>query len=109
MINNSRWLQVLIIELVIIASLYLVQLLGGFLMNFSGIWLLFFLSWLLAFALRPLIRGLVRLSVPQPLAVLIVYIALVLVFVAGGIVLFPQLTAQLTTLQKNWDNYLTQA
>ena len=109
MINNSRWLQVLIIELVIIASLYLLQLVGGFLMQFSGIWLLFFLSWLIAFALRPPIRGLARVGVPQPLAVILVYIALVMVFVAGGIVLFPQLTAQLTTLQNNWDNYVTQA
>jgi predicted PurR-regulated permease PerM len=109
MINSSRWVQVLIIELVIIASLYLLQLVGGFLMQFSGIWLLFFLSWLIAFALRPPIRGLARVGVPQPLAVLVVYIALVMLFVAGGIVLFPQLTAQLTALQNNWDNYVTQA
>ncbi len=109
MINNSRWLQVLIIELVIIAALFLVQQIGTFLMQFAGIWLLFFLSWLLAFALRPLIRALGRGSIPHPLAVLIVYIGLILVFVGVGVVIFPQLTNQLTDLQKNWDTYAQQA
>ena len=37
MMNNSRWLQVLIIELVIIAALFLVQQVGGFLLQFAGI------------------------------------------------------------------------
>lgn len=108
MMNNSRWLQVLIIELVIIATLFLVQQLGTFLLQFAGIWLLFFLSWLLAFALRPLIRAAARLM-PHPLAVLLVYIGLILVFVGVGIVLFPQLANQLTDLQQNWNSYAQQA
>jgi predicted PurR-regulated permease PerM len=107
-LNNSRWLQVLIIELVIIAALFLLQQIGGFLMQFAGIWLLFFLSWLLAFALRPLIRAAARLM-PHPLAVLLVYIGLILVFVGVGIILFPQLTNQLTDLQQNWNSYVQQA
>jgi predicted PurR-regulated permease PerM len=108
-INNSRWLQVLIIELVVIATLFLLQLVGGFLLQFSGIWLLFFLAWLIAFALSPLIRALTRLGVPHGLSVLVVYIGLVLVFVGVGIVIFPQLTAQLTSLQANWNSYVDQA
>jgi predicted PurR-regulated permease PerM len=108
MINNSRWLQVLIIELVIIAALFLVQQIGAFLMQFAGIWLLFFLSWLLAFSLRPLIRAAER-AMPHPLAVLIVYLGLVLVFVGVGVILVPQLVNQLTDLQRNWDAYADQA
>jgi predicted PurR-regulated permease PerM len=108
MMNNSRWLQVLIIELVIIAALFLVQQVGGFLLQFAGIWLLFFLSWLLAFALRPLVRASARVM-PHPLAVLLVYIGLILVFVGVGIVLFPQLANQLTDLQQNWNAYANQA
>src|SRR5689334_14681110 len=100
MINNSRWLQVLIIELVLIAALFLVQQIGGFLMQFAGIWLLFFLSWLLAFALRPAIRALARVM-PHPLAVVIVYLGLVMVLVGVGVILFPQLVNQLTDLQRN--------
>jgi predicted PurR-regulated permease PerM len=108
MINNSRWLQVLIIELVLIAALFLVQQIGGFLMQFAGIWLLFFLSWLLAFALRPAIRALARVM-PHPLAVVIVYLGLVMVLVGVGVILFPQLVNQLTDLQRNWDAYVQQA
>ena len=46
---------------------------------------------------------------PHPLAVLLVYIGLMLVFVGVGIVLFPQLANQLTDAAKNWNAYANQA
>ena len=68
-----------------------------------------FLAWLVAFALRPPIRAVTALGLPKPLAVVLIYIALVLVFVGIGVVIFPQLTAQLTALPANWNSYVNQA
>ena len=108
MINNSRWLQVLIVELVIIATFYLLQIFGGMLAQFANIFLLFFLAWLLAFALRPLIRALGGLGVPLPLSVILIYLALVFVFVGIGLVIIPQLTAQLNNLNAHQQDYYNQ-
>jgi predicted PurR-regulated permease PerM len=54
--QRTPWLNILIILLVIIAAIYLAQLLWQFLSGFSDIILLFVLAWLVAFALAPLVE-----------------------------------------------------
>jgi predicted PurR-regulated permease PerM len=70
--QNNRWLQILIILLVIIASAWLAGQVWGFLLQFSNIILLFFLSWLIAFILRPIARWLNRRGMPYVLSVAVV-------------------------------------
>ena len=69
--NNNRWLQALIILLVIIAATWIMGQVWMLLIQFASIILLFFLAWLLAFALSPLARRLQAWGVGQLLASLI--------------------------------------
>ena len=52
---RSTWLNILIILLVIIAAAYLAQLVWGFFSGFSDIILIVVLSWLVAYALGPIV------------------------------------------------------
>lgn len=55
MIPRSRWVNTLVILLVIICALYLAQVLLQFLSGFADIILLFVLAWLVSFSLSPLV------------------------------------------------------
>jgi predicted PurR-regulated permease PerM len=99
--QNNRWLQALIILLVIIASAWLAGWVWSFLMQFSNIILLFFLAWLLAFILRPIARWLTAQGLPYTLSVGVVYLILALLFVIGGLLLVPVITEQVGQLYNN--------
>lgn len=103
--QGNRWLQTLIVLLVIIASAWLAGQVWTFLMQFSNIILMFFLSWLLAFVLSPLARALQRRGIPRTLAVGIVYLGLATLFVLGVWLLVPPITEQVSQLQRNFDQY----
>src|SRR5438105_935722 len=104
--QTNRWLQTLIVLLVIIAALFLAGLMWSFVIQFSSVILLFFLSWLLAFVLRPTARWLTGKGMPYTLSVLVVYIALATVFMLGGFLLVPVVTQQIEQLQKNFNSYV---
>jgi predicted PurR-regulated permease PerM len=106
--QSNRWLQTLIILLVIIASAWLAAQAWGFVIQFSNILLLFFLSWLLAFILRPLARWLTTRGLPYGWSVAIVYLALTLALVVGGFLLVPLITQQIQQLITNSGDYATQ-
>ena len=76
----NRWLDVLIILLVAIAATYLVQLLWRIGLQFAHVLLLFFVAWVIAFLLTPLVEALHRLWLPRFLAVTLLYLLL------GGII-----------------------
>lgn len=78
--RNNRWLDVLIALLAIIASIYLVQLLWRIGLQFAHVLLLFFVAWVIAFLLTPLVEVLQRLWLPRVLAVALVYV------LVGGLV-----------------------
>src|SRR5438477_4611981 len=103
--QNYRWLQTLIVLLVIIASLYLASLVWSFIFQFSSVLLLFFLSWLLAFVLRPIARWLNVSGIPYTFSVLIVYIGLAVIFIIGGVLLVPVITQQVSDLDKHFNDY----
>ncbi|MGI8586910.1 MAG: AI-2E family transporter [Chloroflexia bacterium] len=106
--NNNRWLQALIILLVVIAASWLASQLWLLIIQFAGIILLFFLAWLLAFALSPMARRLQAAGLAQPPAVTIVYLAMLLVLALTGLLLFPILAVQIQTLINNTPGYTTQ-
>src|SRR5436309_8430188 len=95
----NRWLQTLIVLLVIIAALFLAGLVWSFMIQFSSVLLLFFLSWLLAFVLRPIARWLTGKGMPYGLSVLVVYLSLAVIFAVGGLLLVPVITQQVAQLQ----------
>ncbi|MDQ5823301.1 MAG: AI-2E family transporter [Chloroflexota bacterium] len=102
--QSNRWLQTLIVLLVIIASAWLAGQVWTFLMQFSSILLLFFLAWLLAFVLSPIARALQRRGVPKTLAVGIVYLVLAVLAVLAVWWLVPPITAQVGQLQTGIQN-----
>ena len=106
--QNNRWLQTLIVILVIIASFYLAGLVLSFVSQFSSIILLFFLSWLLAFVLRPVARWLTGRGTPYGLSVGVVYLGLAILFTVGGFLLVPAITTQIADLIRNFNNYALQ-
>jgi predicted PurR-regulated permease PerM len=106
--QNNRALQTLIVLLVIIAAIYLAGLVWSFMAQFSSVILLFFLSWLLAFVLRPLARMLSSRGLSYGLSVLMVYLALGLILVLMGFLLVPVVTQQVSQLISNFDSYVTQ-
>jgi predicted PurR-regulated permease PerM len=64
---RSTWLNLLIILLVIIAASYVAQVLFALLSGFSDIILILILSWLVAYALSPLVEILNDRALPQAL------------------------------------------
>ena len=103
--QNNRWLQALIILLVIIASAWLAGQLWGFVLQFSSILLLFFLAWLIAFILRPIARWLHKRGMPYTLSVAVVYMGLALILVISGILLVPVISTQIELLNQNATSY----
>lgn len=85
--RQRRLLDTVLILAVVALGFVVVADVAGVMALFSDVLLLFFLAWLLAFAILPLINGVKRLmpGVPDLLAVLLVY--LVVVGVLVGIVI----------------------
>ena len=100
-----RRLQTLLTLLILSVLLYLVSVTWTFLAQFSGIFLLFFLAWLLAYLLRPALQWLTRRGLPPGLAVLVVTLAGPLVAIAAGYLLVPALSRQAEQLGAHLDTY----
>lgn len=64
---RSTWLNILIILLVIIAAAYVAQLVLSFVSGFADIIVLLLLSWLVAYALNPLVDGLIDRAIFVPI------------------------------------------
>src|SRR3954469_4902205 len=103
--QNNRWFQTLIILLVVIAATWLTAQVWGFVLQFSNILLLFFLSWLIAFILRPTARWLHKRGLPYTLAVAVVYLGLATILVIAGAALVPVISTQINQLNNNAGQY----
>ena len=120
---RSNWLNLLIILLVIIAASYVAQVLYNFLSGFADIILLLILSWLVAYALSPLVemlnarplppqmvnafRGangsafgarLAAFRVSRILAVALVYLGLVVLVIVAVAAFIPSIIEQVTII-----------
>src|SRR3954470_14213375 len=106
---RDPWLRALAILGCAIAGFYLVGLLWQVVQEFADIVMLFFLAWLLAFVLEPLVGTLVEARVPRLAAIGLTYITLLLVLTAAVILLVPALTLQTVEVVRNMPGYVEQA
>lgn len=126
---RSTWLNILIILLVIIAASYVAQLVLGFVGGFADIILLLLLSWLVAYALNPLVDALhdravfsrilrklkldtrtgfwqrvAHYRIPRPMAVAMVYLGLLILVVIVIASLVPTIVTQLNIIVPQLSN-----
>jgi predicted PurR-regulated permease PerM len=95
--RQRRLLDAVLILAVVALAFVVVSDAGAVLTTFGDTILLFFLAWLLAFALLPLIRAVARVPmVPQAAAVILVYVAIVGIVVGLIIQLSASLLASIT-------------
>lgn len=66
--ERSRLINILLILLILLASFFLAQMVWQFLSGFADLILLFVLGWLLSFVLNPVVTNLSRHPVPRSLA-----------------------------------------
>ncbi len=134
MIERSRLVNVLLVLLILIAALFLAQMLWQFLSAYADVLVLFALSWLVSFILNPIVAQVSERPVPQPLtrilepligraramrvanarlsrgaAVLIVYVGLLLAIVLGVALLVPGIVIQLSQLASHLPDYMARA
>ena len=108
MVTRDPWIRALIIALLLIAGSYLASLVWQAASQFADIILLFFLAWVIAFILEPVVVFL-RLHgrMPRPVAVTIAYLGL-LILLAGGVVwLVPPLSRQVVQVVVDLPTYAT--
>lgn len=126
---RSTWLNILIILLVIIAASYVAQLVLGFVSGFADIILLLLLSWLVAYALSPLVemlndraifaplaralgiaerkglgQKLANFRISRPLAVALVYLGLLILVILVIASLIPAILTQVNTIVPQLSN-----
>ena len=134
MVDNSRLIRILLILLIILAALFLAQMLVELISAYGDLLLLFLLAWLVSFVLNPVVFRLsedpvphsladalkpalgeeraVRLKdwhVSRALAVVIVYLGLVLSLVVLSALFAPTAIAQLTQLAGHMPEYMARA
>jgi predicted PurR-regulated permease PerM len=121
--RQRRWLTAVLVLGALVLALILIGFLADVFYAFGDVILVFFLAWLLAFILSPVVAGLTRLVpvLPRIGAVVLVYatlvgaIVLVVVLVAGALAQsiaafvggVPQLRGQLPELLAPWQERLT--
>jgi predicted PurR-regulated permease PerM len=124
MVNDRqrRWLTAVLVLGTLVLALVLIALLSSIFFAFGDIILVFFLAWLLAFILSPLVGGLTRVVpvLPRVGAVVLVYaalaalIVLIVVLIAGALTTsiadfiesVPTLRQDLPTIVKPWQDRL---
>ncbi|HEX8969390.1 MAG TPA: AI-2E family transporter [Chloroflexota bacterium] len=109
MLIRDPWLRALSILGCAIAGFYLVGLLWQVLEEFADIILLFFLAWLVAFALEPVVGTLVESRIPRLAAIGLTYLTLLVLLSLGVILLVPALSLQVVDIARNLPSYVEQA
>jgi predicted PurR-regulated permease PerM len=105
---RDPWLRALSILGCAIAGFYLVGLLWQVIQAFADIILLFFLAWLVAFVLEPVVGTLVESRVPRLAAIALTYLTLLVLFSLSVILLVPALSLQVVDIAKNLPTYVEQ-
>ena len=108
MLIRDPWLRALSILGCAIAGFYLVSLLLQVVEEFADIILLFFLAWLIAFVLEPVVGRLVIGRMPRLMATGLTYLTLLVLLTAGVILLVPALSLQVVEVARNLPSYVDQ-
>src|SRR5947209_7641049 len=77
--------------------------------EFADIIMLFFLAWLVAFVLEPVVGTLVESRMPRLAAIGLTYLTLLVLFSLGVILLVPALSLQVVEIARNLPTYVEQA
>ncbi|MDQ6670206.1 MAG: AI-2E family transporter [Chloroflexota bacterium] len=109
MLIRDPWLRALSVLGCAIAGFYLVGLLWQVVQEFEDIILLFFLAWLVAFVLEPLVGTLVEGRLPRLAAIGLTYLTLLVLLALGIILLVPALTLQIVDVVRSMPGYVEQA
>ena len=109
MIIRDPWLRALSVLACAIASFYLIGLLWQVVVEFADIILLFFLAWLVAFVLEPVVGTLVEGRLPRLAAIGLTYLTLLVWLILGVILLVPALSLQIVEVARNLPTYAEQA
>jgi len=105
---RDPWLRALAILGCAIAAFYLIALLWQVVQAFADIIMLFFLAWLIAFVLEPLVGTLVEARLPRLAAIGVIYLTLLVLLSLGVILLVPALTVQIVEVVRNLPTYVEQ-
>jgi len=106
---RDPWLRALSILGCAIVSFYLVGLLWQVVEEFADIILLFFLAWLVAFVLEPVVGRLVVGRLPRLAAIGLTYLTLLVLLSLGVILLVPALSLQIVEIARNLPTYVEQS
>jgi predicted PurR-regulated permease PerM len=106
---RDPWLRALSVLGCGIAGFYLIGLLWQVAVEFADIILLFFLAWLVAFVLEPLVGALVEGRLPRLAAIGLTYFTLLVWLSLGVILLVPALSLQIVEVARNLPTYVEQA
>lgn len=99
LLDRSTWGRVLIILGVIAVGLYVAQQLWLLAVHFGDIIILFFLAWLLAFSLTPIVRVLQRNTpLGRAASAAVVYLVLLVVLITTVVLIVPLLIDQISQL-----------
>jgi predicted PurR-regulated permease PerM len=109
MVIRDPWLRALSILGCAIAGVYLTSLLWQVVIEFADIILLFFLAWLVAFILEPVVGTLVEGRLPRLAAIGLTYLTLLVLLSLGVILLVPALTLQIVEVVRSLPTYVEQA
>lgn len=107
MSTRDPWVRTLVIVLVAISGLYLAGLVWQIASQFSDIILLFFLAWIVAFILEPVVDALQRQALlPRPVAVTVAYFGMLVVGAGATIWIVPALSRQAIQLASELPAYV---
>jgi predicted PurR-regulated permease PerM len=106
---RDPWLRALSILGCAIAGFYLASLLWQLVQQFADIILLFFLAWLVAFVLEPVVSTFVEGRLPRLAAIGLTYFTLLVLFSLGVILLVPALSLQVVDVAHNLPSYVDQS
>lgn len=107
MLTRDPWIRTLVIVLVAISGLYLAGLVWQIAVQFADIILLFFLAWVVAFILEPVVDLLERQAlVSRPVGVSIAYFGMLVVGGAAVIWIVPALSRQAIQLASELPAYV---
>jgi predicted PurR-regulated permease PerM len=101
----GRRVQILLSLLILVAATYLIGITWVFVSQFLGTLLIFFLAWLLAYLLKPLVLRITRSGLPFGVAVVLVYIIVPALLLLAGYLLIPAITEQGAQISSHLDEY----
>ncbi len=104
---RDPWLRALAILGCAIAGFYLIGLLWQVVQELADIIMLFFLAWLIAFVLEPLV-GTLETRVPRLVGIGITYVTLLVLLSLGVLLLVPALALQTVEVVRSMPSYVEQ-